>query len=111
MKLDAATTSDEVQKYLDSIKAKYSVERRQEFGNGVTTKNNCEFYFSAIRLFFDDGKTLSRVEIWNRRYYPGNDYFAEVKTSSGRTFVFPLTREHLEELLGKDYDFGKHFPK
>lgn len=111
LKLDASTTSDEVQKYLDGINAKYSVEHRQKFGNGGMTKNNCEFYFSAIRLFFDDGKTLSRIEIWNRHYYPDNDYFAEVKTSSGRWFVFPLTREHLEELLGKEYNFRKRVRK
>ena len=108
--LDAATTMDDVVKFLDSCGGKdYSIERRQKFSKGVTEKDLWEIYFSSISIWSKDGKNLSEIRMSNRNYPDRNDF--AVETASGKRFVFPLDRKSVEELLGKDYSFVKQYLK
>lgn len=111
LKLDAATKVDEVEKFLDGCGGGYSkTTRARKFSKGEMDEGSCEIFFSAIRLLSKDGKTLSRIEICNRRF-PSEDHFAAVETASGKRFVFPLDRKNVEELLGRDYRFRKQQDK
>ena len=105
LKLDAATTVDEVEKFLDGCGGEYyKTTRDRKYFKGVTEEDRCEIYFSSIRLYSKDGKTLSQIDIYNRNF-PREDGFVAVETASGKRFAFPLDRKQVEELLGKDYRF------
>ena len=105
LKLNAATTVDEVENFLDGCGGRYyKITRDRKFFKGVTEEDRCEIFFSSIRLCSKDGKTLSRIDIYNRNF-PSEDDLAAVETASGKRFAFPLDREKVEELLGGDYRF------
>lgn len=111
LKLDAATTVDEVEKFLDGCGGEYSkTTRERKFFKGGMDEDSCEIFFSAIWLRSKDGKNLSQIEICNRPF-PSDDHFAAVETASGKRFVFPLDRKNVEELLGRDYRFRKQQDK
>ncbi len=111
LKLNAATTVDEVEKFLDGCGGKYyKTTRDRKFFKGVTEEDRCEIFFSSIRLSSNDGKTLSRIDIYNRNF-PSEDDFAAVETASRKRFAFPLDRKKVEEILGKDYRFRKQWDK
>jgi len=106
LKLDAATTVDEIEEFLGGCGEYSKTTRERKFPKGEMDEDSSEIFFSAIWLRSKDGKNLSQIEICNR-HFPSEDHFAAVETASGKRFVFPLNRKNVEELLGGDYRFRK----
>ena len=110
LKLDASTTISEIKQFLDLAQCGYYVTCRQNFDKLGKCEVSCEIFFSKIRVYSENGETLSKIDIWNDFEIDKNDSIC-IASSTNKQFVFPLERENVENLLGKEYQFQKRFDK
>ena len=98
LKLDAATTVDEVIAFVRESQCRCVVTRH--FRSGEHPRDTYWFDFEVLWLHSGNGKTLSSIRILNKA---AATEVVRIETADGRPFVFPLDRSKVEELLGKNY--------
>ncbi len=108
LKLDASTTVEEISAFVKASGCRYSIRRSMELGDRRGGRDfQYDFDLGALDFYSANGRTLCGITIRNHSQMPP----FEIASADGSPFVFPLTREKVERLLGKARDIRRSYPK
>jgi len=107
LKLGDTTDLEEVRDLLRRNHRDWWCWERQKFPDRGKPKRDLSLWCALFRIESDNGKTPSRITLCPSYTY-GEEWTPIVRIApGGRPFVFPLDRNNVEALLGKNYRFRK----